>query len=309
MESSAAPDIAGNEIHLPPIPTIILGIFLSLAGGIFCVSGYRVHLYTPFFTGYFSATFISSLFIFPFYKSVPSSTNESLVWMAACMAPAFLGGAIAHVYGKAREKLIKLLTGAIGGFGLGMLLFSLRTDGLIPNSIGRYIILVILTLAGGGCTLLPWGIFAWLLAYASTGAYAFFVGLDLILRTGYALGYISLLSSSGRYVLSGNVIPMATCALLMAVLGFGWQGLNFRRNLKMFRNVCAVQEEIEAVVHAHPKVVVESNDSWRSGAPEDRARRHGQPHRAKRPRTGSGRPMSKVNRSSQHLIRGPPSPH
>ncbi|KAJ3341871.1 hypothetical protein HDU93_003992 [Gonapodya sp. JEL0774] len=132
-----------------------------------------------------------------------------------------ISGLVGGALSVALWRLGLFLLGAISGFVLAIFLQSLKPGGLITNQVGFWVMVGILTLAGG------------LLAHflenpiiigstAVSGSYSLFSGIDVFAKTGFGSllsGFVNNGISNSAYVMDTKLILMIVGFAVVALIG------------------------------------------------------------------------------------------
>ncbi|KAI8334980.1 hypothetical protein BC941DRAFT_430888 [Chlamydoabsidia padenii] len=120
------------------------------------------------------------------------------------------------------------LIGAVGGLALGLYICCWKENLVIENLVARACFLAGMCVVFAALTFFLER-YVILFATSFVGAYLFFVGVDVLARTGYVAGIRSIIDRNPlhtvHYVLDRDVYLLLAFTIVLFLISFGWQAL------------------------------------------------------------------------------------
>lgn len=201
------------------------GVIFIVGGFLFCFLGHRLFKIVLFLAGFFS---IGLLVLYACIRISPPAAADStrkLVYFIVAIVFGLLGGLLFMCFWKLGLAAI----GALAGFAFSMFLLSLSNDGLINHHAGRVIFIVAFIIIG----ILLIMIFEKHLLLIGTsvfGGYAFILGLDFFIQTGFTQHLLAFLNGSPNsfYKANSKIYAMLASMIVIIILGVIIQYKTFR---------------------------------------------------------------------------------
>ncbi|KAI8081563.1 uncharacterized protein BX664DRAFT_317435 [Halteromyces radiatus] len=265
----------------------IITIQMGVLGSVFIVLG--LYLVTFGFRGFRITLAVFGFLAFGFVTWVgmtnyqPSSgyINDKVTTIVVPAGLGLFGAILFFIFWNIGFYLI----GAVGGLALALYICCWREDLVIQSLVARACFLAAMTVGFAGLTFFLER-YVILFSTSFLGAYLFFVGVDVLARTGYVAGIRTIVDHnplhSVQYVLSRDVYLLLSFTIVLFLISFGWQALMNRG--RYFGIRYTHHEDIKAPVAA--EVATEATDSHpsshhnsRNGSPvhsPDTAEKHEQ---------------------------------
>ena len=202
-DSNAAKAIAGISIAI--------GLFIAF-------TGYRLFKAALAIAGFVAFADLAYFILVRSESSGGYGANRTLILILVPILAGLLGALLAYKFYKVGLTLI----GFLGGASLGVIILSLKQDGIITSDVGRVVFIVIMGVIGGVLI----NIFEKPMIMGATallGSLTAFLGLDTFVKTGfYSTVQLFLFGGLGvqeiRYSASNGVIGMIVGTVVLAII-------------------------------------------------------------------------------------------
>jgi len=200
----------GDQNGKLTVHAIVIGIILILSGIIFCFFGRRVYRTTLFLIGFYIGTIIA----------ITVLTNKGGVNHTIALIVSLAVGFVVGLIFMCCSTMAIWFLGALAGYLFALWILAWASDGVIHSKAGRIIFIIVLTLIGLLLAIFFKNAFI-IFGTAFIGAYAIILGIDLFVRTGFALSVRAFMDGNHdtKYVVNTKVYLMLAGMVVLFILG------------------------------------------------------------------------------------------
>lgn len=210
------------------VHAIIAGILLIITGIIFCFFGRRVYRLTLFLVGFYIGTIIAWVAL---SNGEPSEGFAGAASQTIILIVSLAIGFVIGLIFMCCSTIAIWFLGALAGYVFALWILAWADDGVIHSKAGRIIFIIVLALIGLLLAIFFKNIFI-ILGTAFIGAYAIILGVDLFVRTGFALSISAFMDGNHdtKYEVNTKVYIMLVAMFVLFILGSIFQYRYYRNH-------------------------------------------------------------------------------